>query len=354
MRWLKLVISFTLFACAQAYGLTLEELLRELPATPPSQLEEKIRKLPQEERLKLEVLLNLYSGNEKRALELLKRIRKNLLVANVLYLPEDLYGIVVDKTNENLFVIRVKDGVPEVVREFRCITGKRPGDKLKEGDMRTPEGIYFPLYWKGNLSGIYGIGAFPLNYPNLIDRKVLKRNGHGIWIHGTDDPNRPPHSTNGCIALRNKDLEELKKYVTVKRTPVVIVSELKFQDKKDILNEEESLKAFVEKWRKAWEETPKDITPYLNCYSEKFVWERGNYEDWVRYKKRVTRWKRWIKVKVSDLTLTRDGRLLSFGNLYVVRLKVDYRSNNFDSRVNKVLYVIKENGKWKILGEENL
>jgi len=35
----------------------------------------------------------------------------------------------------------------------------------------------------GNQSTLYGDGAFPLNYPNDWDRR-LRRNGHGIWLHG--------------------------------------------------------------------------------------------------------------------------------------------------------------------------
>jgi murein L,D-transpeptidase YafK len=248
----------------------------------------------------------------------------------------------------------MEKGAPKVVKKLTCITGKRPGDKLEEGDMRTPEGIYFPLYWNSKVPARYGIGAFPLNYPNLIDRKILHRNGHGIWIHGTDDPNRPSHSTNGCVAMKNDYLKELKKYIKPKRTPVIIVSELSLEPKEKYLSEKESLLSFILRWKKAWEETPKNIQPYLDCYSKDFVWAKGDYEDWVRYKKRVTRGKRWIKIKLSDITAAKDGRILKFGNLYVVRMELDYRSNNFKSKSNKVLYIIREKGGWKIIGEENL
>jgi murein L,D-transpeptidase YafK len=245
-------------------------------------------------------------------------------------------------------------GAPFIVRKFPCITGKRQGDKLEEGDQRTPEGIYFPLFWKSNLPEIYGIGAFPLNYPNLLDRKILKRDGHGIWIHGTNDPNRPPHSTNGCIVLKNEYLKELKRLVVPKRTPVVIVSELSYAPKKQFLDEQKSLLSFILRWKKAWEDTPKNLSRYLSCYSKSFVWKRGGYRDWVNYKTRITKRKTWIKVKLSDLTAAKDGRLLEFGNLYVVRVKVHYSSNNFNSISNKLLYIIKEGRQWKIIGEENL
>jgi len=351
----KLFLVFSLLFLAQSSAATtLEELLSQIGTLPPEEIVKRVNQLPQEERLKLEVLLLAYSGEDQKVKELVEKLYGGRLMTNVLELPENLPAVVVDKTNEVLYVVRVAKGAPVVVKKFPCITGKRPGDKLEEGDMRTPEGIYFPLYWKTGLPPLYGLGAFPLNYPNLIDRKILKRDGHGIWIHGTNDPNRPPHSTNGCIVLKNEDLRELKKLIVPKRTPVVVVSALSLEPKDEFLEEKKSLLNFIFKWKKAWEETPKDVEPYLNCYSKNFVWQKGDYRSWEEYKRRITKFKKWIKINLSDITAAKDGRLLEFGNLYVVRLKVNYSSNNFNSVSNKILYVIKEDGEWKILGEENL
>ncbi len=343
-----------IFSLSGAYGETLSQILSEIGVIPPKELAKRIKELPQEEKIKLEILLLTYSGENEKVKKLVEKLYSGKLITNILELPENLPAIVIDKTNEILYVVKMVKGVPFIVKKFPCITGKRPGDKLEEGDLRTPEGIYFPLYWRSNLPPLYGLGAFPLNYPNLLDGKILKRDGHGIWIHGTNNPNRPPHSTNGCIVLKNEYLKELKKLIVPKRTPVVIVSELSFAPKKEFLNEQKSLLNFILHWKKAWEETPKNIEPYLNCYSKNFVWKRGDYGSWERYKRRITKAKRWIKIKLSDITAVKDGRILEFGNLYVVRLKVDYSSNNFNSISNKLLYIIKEGTRWKIIGEENL
>jgi len=324
-----------------------------LDSLTPQQIESEINKLPQEEKLKLQILLLSYGENGK-ASEIIRKIYGNRLISNVLVLPQNAYAIVVDKTNEIVYVVKMEKGAPKIVKKYPCITGKRPGDKLEEGDQRTPEGIYFPKYWTSNLPPIYGIGAFPLNYPNIIDRKILKRNGHGIWIHGTNNPNRPPHSSNGCIVLKNSNLEELKDFINVKRTPVVIVSKLSFSSCKDFISEKKSLIAFVLKWKKYWEETPENLKPYLSLYDRNFVWKGGNLKSWIRHKRRITKQKRWIRIRLSDLTIIKDGRILKFGNLYVIRAKVSYRSNNYKSDTNKVLYVIKRDGKWRILAEENL
>ena len=68
----------------------------------------------------------------------------------------------------------------------------------------------------------------------------------------------------------------------------------------------------------------------------------------------MTREKRWIKIDISGLYLVKDGKVMKLGNLYVASFKLHYRSNNFSSDARKVLYIIKENGKWRILGEGNL
>lgn len=354
MRILLLSFLFLLTFISGSFGKTLEEIIANIGSFTPQELQKEINSLPQEEKLKLQLLLLTYAGENGKVKELLQKLYAGKLVSNVLELPQNLPAILVDKTNEILYVVKIDKGVPFIVRKFPCITGKRLGDKLEEGDLRTPEGIYFPLYWKANLPPIYGIGAFPLNYPNLLDRKILKRDGHGIWIHGTNNPNRPPHSTNGCIVLKNEYLKILKKLIVPKKTPVIVVSQLSYATKKEFLSEQKSLINFILHWKRAWENSPKDIEPYLNCYSKSFVWEKGNYRNWVNYKKRVTKFKKWIKIRISDLTAAKDGRILSFGNLYVVRMKLNYRSNNYTSITNKILYIIKEGNKWKILGEENL
>ncbi len=347
---LILLLLFTLNSKAK----TLEDVVKEIGIVPLQVLSEDIKNLPQEEKIKLQVLIMSYLKEKDKEKELIQKLLKGKVMTNILELPQNLYALIVDKTNEVLYVVKKENGVPVVLKEFPCITGKREGDKLKEGDLRTPEGIYFPLYWKTGLPKIYGIGAFPLNYPNLLDREILKRDGHGIWIHGTDNPNRPPHSTNGCIVLKNEYLKELKKFISLRRTPVVIVSKLSLASKSDYINEKESLLNFILKWKKAWEETPKDLTPYFSCYSENFKWKGGDINSWKRYKSRITKFKKWIKIKISDITAVKDGRVLNFGNLYVVRLKLNYSSNNYNSVSNKILYIINEGGRWKILGEENL
>lgn len=110
----------------------------------------------------------------------------------------------------------------KVLKQYRIAMGDRPaGHKLTEGDQRTPEGRYVLDYKKPN-STYYR--AIHISYPNDEDR--LRANALGlnpggqIMIHGEN-----PHSelspeeaqqynwTNGCIAVTNKQMDEIWKLV---------------------------------------------------------------------------------------------------------------------------------------------
>jgi murein L,D-transpeptidase YafK len=144
------------------------------------------------------------------------------------YIPEVLvslsadYAIIVDKTMQKIFVFHFSAGMFDMVYEADCSTGKNNGMKIVSGDGRTPEGIYFAtkFYDDNDLSSIYGSMAFDLDYPNLLDKREGK-NGHNIWMHGTDKPLRA-YQSNGCVTLANSDIDAISRYVTLYKTPVII------------------------------------------------------------------------------------------------------------------------------------
>lgn len=132
--------------------------------------------------------------------------------------------IVVEKRLQKLSVFEHRDQV-KLLREFVCATGQNPGTKLVSGDSRTPEGIYFitEIYEDKQLS-VFGSRAFHLDYPNIFDAHADHR-GTGIFIHGTNKK-LVPNSTNGCIALDNRDLDELAPYLTVNTVPIIVLDAL--------------------------------------------------------------------------------------------------------------------------------
>lgn len=104
-------------------------------------------------------------------------------------------------------------------------------DKLMAGDRATPEGKYRVTAVKGPGETKYH-RAFGLNYPNQEDwekfrrlkreGRIPRRAGIGslIEIHGTGG--RGSDWTSGCIALTDRDIDELSRFVH-SGTPVTIV-----------------------------------------------------------------------------------------------------------------------------------
>jgi murein L,D-transpeptidase YafK len=122
--------------------------------------------------------------------------------------------VVVTKSNSTMALMR--NG--KVMRQYRIALGDRPeGHKLKEGDQRTPEGRYILDYKKSN-SAYYR--AIHISYPNDEDKFRASALGISpggqIMIHG-QNPNSsltPQEAqklnwTDGCIAITNKQMDEL-------------------------------------------------------------------------------------------------------------------------------------------------
>lgn len=112
----------------------------------------------------------------------------------------------------------------EVIRTYRIVLGGNPiGDKASQGDDRTPEGRYV-IDRKNPKSQFYL--SLGISYPDASDRAEAKRRGvkpgGDIMIHGTPDYIEPlytvgvfPDWTRGCIALPNKEMEEVFKLVSI-------------------------------------------------------------------------------------------------------------------------------------------
>ncbi len=118
--------------------------------------------------------------------------------------PDQKYAIVVDTQKSRLYLYRNDNGIPRFAADYYVSQGKLGADKLREGDRKTPIGVYHVTSSlpRKKLGDFYGSGAYPINYPNEWDRR-MGRDGHGIWLHGTpsDTFSRPPSSataSNGC------------------------------------------------------------------------------------------------------------------------------------------------------------
>ncbi|HEY9048024.1 MAG TPA: L,D-transpeptidase family protein [Ohtaekwangia sp.] len=142
------------------------------------------------------------------------------------YLPEEKLapGIVIDKLVVNKKQ-RTMQAFSEgrVVKVYHIAIGKASGDKLEEGDQRTPEGTY-RIADKNPNSGYHkNLG---ISYPNKKDIQEAKQRGvkpgGNIKIHGLKNGqgyigkfHRLRNWTNGCIALTDEEVDELYNHVRI-------------------------------------------------------------------------------------------------------------------------------------------
>jgi murein L,D-transpeptidase YafK len=259
------------------------------------------------------------------------------------------YAIVVDTQKSRLYLYENNNGAPRFVADYYISIGKKGADKTREGDQRTPIGVYHVTSSlpRAKLADLYGHGAFPLNYPNEWDRRH-GRNGHGIWLHGTpsDTYSRPPRASDGCVVLANADLDVIEKDLQIGLTPVIISDNIEWLSQDDWNEERKSLNDEIEHWRKDWESL--DTESYLRHYAKSFSTGGADLEKWSVQKRQVNSQKEWIKLKISNVSMFRNpGK----GDMAVVTFEQDYRSNNLSNTMRKSQYWIKEDHKWRIAYE---
>ena len=135
------------------------------------------------------------------------------------------HAIAVDASRSRLYLFENRPTGLVLVADYYISVGKSGLEKNSEGDLRTPLGVYFITsnLDPKSLKDLYGSGALPINYPNVLDSKRGKTGG-GIWLHGTPRGqfSRPPLATDGCVVLANPDLDQVIRTVEVRTTPVVI------------------------------------------------------------------------------------------------------------------------------------
>ncbi len=129
-------------------------------------------------------------------------------------------------------------GTPRYIADYYISSGKNGSQKVREGDKKTPIGVYFVTanVPREKLTDFYGRGAFPINYPNEWDKRH-GRSGFGIWLHGTpsDTYSRPPRASDGCVVLSNQDLDRISATLQVGMTPVIISDGIEWIDPLDAL-----------------------------------------------------------------------------------------------------------------------
>jgi murein L,D-transpeptidase YafK len=134
--------------------------------------------------------------------------------------------IVIEKSKRTLTLM---DGA-KIVKSYKVALGGQPvGAKDRQGDHKTPEGIY-SVDAKKAQSQFYK--ALHLSYPNQADREHARKLGvspggdveiHGLgakwgWIGAK---HRLTDWTDGCVAVTNEEIDEIYPQIRV-GTPVEI------------------------------------------------------------------------------------------------------------------------------------
>ena len=263
--------------------------------------------------------------------------------------PGQKHALVVDSRRSRLYVYANDAGKPRLIADYYVTLGKNGIEKTREGDQKTPVGVYHVTanLPRNKLTDFYGAGAFPINYPNEWDKRQ-GRNGHGIWLHGVprDVYARPPRASDGCIVLANPDLEAVGRQLQVGLTPVIIADEVEWIDPGALEAERAGLAAALEQWRADWQS--RDTERYLAHYSQRFASGGQDLAAWGAHKRKVNAAKKWIKVNVARVSMLRYPRER---DVVVVSFEQDYRSDGLSNVMKKRQYWVKEGARWKIFYE---
>lgn len=263
--------------------------------------------------------------------------------------PEQKHAVVVDTARSTLYLFENGPDGPRYVSDYYITIGKNGTDKLREGDKKTPLGVY---HVTGNLprnkvGDFYGSGAYPISYPNEWDRRN-GRDGHGIWLHGTprDTYSRPPRASDGCVVLTNPDLTTIAANLQIGITPVIIAGDIDWVSRSDLSDARADLESAVERWRRDWESLKTDN--YIAHYAPTFSSGTQGLAEWASQKRTVNSGKEWVKVKLDGVSM-----FLYPGQqpLAVVTFTQDYRSNNLSNVMKKRTYWMRDGDRWKIVYE---
>ncbi|MFZ6844884.1 L,D-transpeptidase family protein [Undibacterium sp. RuTC16W] len=310
--------------------------------------------------------VNSFGGNSNASPEKLKDLRDeayarlksirekpdpDLIPRNILQLRDDQKQVlIVDAKKSRLYLYENNAGQPKFVTDFYVSQGKFGINKNKEGDQKTPIGVY---YITSRLAGsklpdFYGPGALPINYPNEWD-KINGRSGSGIWLHGVPSENfsRPPLASDGCVVLTNPDFLKISAMIDIGKTPVIISEQVEFSNFTKWSADKQSASKMLEDWRADLEsQNPNRL---LNNYSRNFKTIQGdNLNAWFPKQQQATEGLHNLSIKLKEVT---QFRYPGKDEMIVSTFTQETTASKSKTSVRKRQYWIKEAAKWRIIYE---
>jgi murein L,D-transpeptidase YafK len=267
--------------------------------------------------------------------------------------PVYKHALVMDNDRSRLYVFENVNGSPKLVADYYTSAGKNGAEKAREGDQRTPTGVYeiITSLDKKTLSDFYGAGAYPLNFPNEWDKR-LGKTGFGIWIHGTPSNtySRPPRASDGCVVLANDDFRSISKFISPGQTPIVIANKLQWRAPEQWRSSRTLFTQVLTQWQQDWES--RDVKRYLTHYSPQFEVEdkaagdRGGVQ-----KRRVSTNLTYTKVNVASMSIFEYPLSAAGRPMMMVSFDQETRVGKVVTKARKRQYWQLEDGRWKIVFE---
>jgi len=272
----------------------------------------------------------------------------------LLRLPETTPTVFIAETSAAAFhrFDRTGNGVVKNRQDYMSI-GLGGVGKERQGDQRTPVGVYFVTEQLDTtrLHEKYGPRAFPLDYPNAWDRR-LGRTGYGIWVHGVD-PNggvRPRRDTDGCIALPNGVLSELEPVFLPNVTPVIIATNMEWSDRAVVDERRRALETAVASWRESLQRG--DMYTWLELYDDTFEHRGMDKAAWSTFSVETLGRRKITSVDISDLMLLgdpgEDGLYLSR-----FRLEISEKGGRKVNSMRRIHWRRSESGAFRIVAEDS-
>ncbi len=258
------------------------------------------------------------------------------------------YVFIASKENNNLLLFELDENKVSQIGNSSAIFGANKDDKIKEGDLATPIGVYDLTKKLKNLDQYYGPLAFVTSYPNLYD-KLNKKTGYGIWIHGLPlNGDRSEKNTKGCIAIENNTLLQYEKIINHKDS-VLITSNKQIEEtsKEIFVNILQSL--FI--WRDAW--INNDLNLYLSFYDDNFTRFDGmKINEFKNFKKKV------FDKNERKIIEFKNINIIPYPNtqnkkIFRITFLENYKSDSgYTFLGNKELYIVINNNSFKIIIEK--
>ena len=255
------------------------------------------------------------------------------------------HAVLVEKQSQTLVLYAVEQGKFREIFRAPCSTGEVAGAKSLSGDKKTPEGVYFFIkeHPERDLAPIYGSRAFPIDYPNLMDR-LAGRGGNAIWLHGTNKK-LVPRDSNGCIVVENETIERLAGYIRLHRTPIIIVDKIT-PEAFDRAQAQKTVLKILDRWRNAL--TEGTYHDYLSVYDPAYLPDLTWWQDWRNLRSKLSRDQISFSVEITRPAIFHHRH--QYTVLFDQMLRTPYEEVRIGTRK---LYLARGTAGLRIVGDED-